>query len=149
MVRRRQRERGPSLIEKRLQDAKDAIMDRIEDSFDTGSVSDSRLLLAALNTITDLRRESKIDDLRQRLPAQNFGRLGIRVLLRIGGKTAPSGNRGFEQHCWCDSGIDDILHSERCKNYGASGEWVALAARSESCGAIENDDRIRAVSRTS
>ena len=73
MVRRRQRERDPSLIEKRLQDAKDAIMDRIEDSFDTGSVSDSRLLLAALNTITDLRRESKIDDLRQRLPAQNVG----------------------------------------------------------------------------
>jgi hypothetical protein len=59
--------------QKRLQDAKDAIMDRIEDSFDTGSVSDSRLLLAALNTITDLRRESKIDDLRQRLPAQTFG----------------------------------------------------------------------------
>ena len=48
MVRRRQRERDPSLIEKRLQDAKDEIMDRIEDSFDTGSVSDSRLLLAAL-----------------------------------------------------------------------------------------------------
>jgi hypothetical protein len=48
-------------------------MDRIEDSFDTGSVSDSRLLLAALNTIADLRRESKIGDLRQRLPAQNFG----------------------------------------------------------------------------
>ena len=47
-------------------------MDRMEDSFDTGSVSDSRLLLAALNTVTDLRRESKIDDLR-RLPAQNFG----------------------------------------------------------------------------
>ena len=66
-------ERDPSLIEQRLQDAKDAIMDRIEDSFDTGSVSDSRLLLAALNTITDLRRESKIDDLRQRLPAQHFG----------------------------------------------------------------------------
>jgi hypothetical protein len=50
-----------------MQDAKDAIMDRIEDSFATGSVSDSRLLLAALNTITDLRRESKI------VPAQNFG----------------------------------------------------------------------------
>lgn len=66
-------ERDPAMLEQRLQDAKDAIMDRIEDSFDTGSVSDSRLLLATLNTITDLRRESKIDDLRQRLPAQDFG----------------------------------------------------------------------------
>ena len=66
-------ERDPVLIEQRLQDAKDAIMDRIEDSFDTDSVSESRFLLAALNTITDLRRESKIDDLRQRLPAQDFG----------------------------------------------------------------------------
>ena len=61
MVRRHQRQRDPSLIEKRLQDAKDAIMDRIEDSFDTGSVSDSGLLLAALYELQAVGLQDALD----------------------------------------------------------------------------------------
>ena len=40
-------------------------MDRIEDSFDTASSQESRLLLAALNTISELQRVVKNDDLRR------------------------------------------------------------------------------------
>jgi hypothetical protein len=44
-------ERDPGVRRRRLQSAKNAIMDRIEDSFDTASGKEGRLLLAALNTI--------------------------------------------------------------------------------------------------
>jgi hypothetical protein len=63
----------PVASEQRLQYAKDAIMDRIEDSFDTASGQESRLLLAALNTISELQRVVKDDDLRRPGPAQPFG----------------------------------------------------------------------------
>ena len=59
--------------EQRLQNAKDAIMDRIEDSLDIASGQDSRLLLAALNTISELQRVATKDDLRRPGPAQTFG----------------------------------------------------------------------------
>jgi len=42
-----------------FQSAKDAIMDRIEDLFDSTSMSERRLLLSALNTIHELERLSK------------------------------------------------------------------------------------------
>ena len=64
-------ERDP--VEQRVQNAKDAIMDRIEDSFDTASGQESRLLLAALNTISELQRVVKNDDLRRPGCAQTFG----------------------------------------------------------------------------
>jgi hypothetical protein len=59
--------------EQRLQLAKNAIMDRIEDSFDIASGQESRLLCAALNTISELQRVVKSDDLRRPGPAQTFG----------------------------------------------------------------------------
>jgi hypothetical protein len=61
----------PAMIERRLQSAKDAIMDRIEDSFDKASVSEQQVLLAALNTINEFQRPN-VDDLRHR-PSQTFG----------------------------------------------------------------------------
>lgn len=68
-------ERDPLVREQRLQNAKDAIMDRIEDSFDTASGQESRLLLAALNTMSELQRILKNDDLRRPEPAQAFSHL--------------------------------------------------------------------------
>lgn len=47
------------VIPRRLQDAKDAVIDRIEDTFDTASLSERRLLSAALHTITELQRLSE------------------------------------------------------------------------------------------
>ena len=66
-------ERDPVAREQRVQNAKDAIMDRIEDSFDTASGQESRLLLAALNTISELQRVVKNDDLRRPGCAQTSG----------------------------------------------------------------------------
>jgi len=66
-------EHDPVMREQRLQNAKDAIMDRIEDSFDTASGQESRLLLVALNTISELQRVVKNDDLRRPGPAQTVG----------------------------------------------------------------------------
>ncbi|MGH9643777.1 MAG: hypothetical protein ACRD3Q_15315, partial [Terriglobales bacterium] len=47
-------EDNPELYALRLQNARDAIVDAIEGSFDTASLADRRLLLAALNTISGL-----------------------------------------------------------------------------------------------
>jgi predicted transcriptional regulator len=66
-------ERDPVTRELRLQNAKNAIMDRIEDSIDTAFGQESRLLLAALNTISELQRVHKNDELRRPGPTQTFG----------------------------------------------------------------------------
>ncbi len=66
-------ERDPVAREQRLQNAKNAIMDRIEDSIDTASGQESRLLLAALNTISELQRVDKNDELRRPGPTHTFG----------------------------------------------------------------------------
>lgn len=66
-------ERDMVARQQRLQNAKDAIMDRIEDSFDAAAGHENRLLLAALNTISELQRVAKNDDLRRPGPAQTFG----------------------------------------------------------------------------
>ena len=66
-------EHDPVTRERRLQNAKDAIMDRIEDSFDSASGQENRLLLAALNTLSELQRVAKNDDLRRPGPTQSFG----------------------------------------------------------------------------
>ena len=47
-------EDDPAIFPERLQNARDAIVDTIEDSFDTASSSDRLVLLAALNTISGL-----------------------------------------------------------------------------------------------
>jgi hypothetical protein len=59
------RERDPAVRAQRLQSAKNAIMDRIEDSLDTAYGKESRLLLAALNTISEVQGAAKSDDLRR------------------------------------------------------------------------------------
>ncbi len=59
-------EDNPDLFAVRLQDARDAIVTEIEDSFDTASMSERRLLLAALNTIGGLY---EADAQRSRVPA--------------------------------------------------------------------------------
>ena len=66
-------ESNPVARERRLQNAKDAIMDRIEDSFENATARESRLLVAALNTISELQRVVKDDDLRRPGPGQSFG----------------------------------------------------------------------------
>jgi hypothetical protein len=66
-------EQDPALLERRLQNAKDAILDRIEDSLDTASFSQCRLLSAALNTINELQWVPKIDELRPPLAAHTLG----------------------------------------------------------------------------
>ena len=58
-------ERDPVMRWQRLQSAKNAIMDRIEDSLDTAYGKESRLLLAALNTISELQGAQKSDDCRR------------------------------------------------------------------------------------
>jgi hypothetical protein len=63
----------PVARDQRLENAKDAIMDRIEDSFDAAAGHENRLLLAALNTISELQRVAKNDDLRRPGPVQTFG----------------------------------------------------------------------------
>jgi hypothetical protein len=52
-------ESNPGVLLHRLREAKDAVMDRIEDSFDTAPLSERRLLAAALNTICELERRAQ------------------------------------------------------------------------------------------
>lgn len=47
-----------SVLPRRLQVAKDAVMDYIEDTIDTASISERRLLLVALHAISELQRLS-------------------------------------------------------------------------------------------
>ena len=51
-------EHDPDLLLLRLREAKDALMDRIEDSFDTASLSERRTLVAALGAICELERRA-------------------------------------------------------------------------------------------
>jgi hypothetical protein len=52
-------EEDPKMFPARIQTARDAIVDKIEDSFDTASSSDRLLLLAALNTISGLFEDGR------------------------------------------------------------------------------------------
>jgi hypothetical protein len=66
-------EHDPVAREQRLQSAKAAIMDRIEESYDVASGRESRLLLAALNTIRELQKLAEHDDLRRPGATQTLG----------------------------------------------------------------------------
>ena len=57
-------ERDQAILPRRLRDAKNAVMDRIEDSSDSASLSERKVLLAALNTISELQRLAQVDELR-------------------------------------------------------------------------------------
>ena len=59
------REEDPLLVADRFHSAKDAIMDHIEDSFESAPLSERRILLAALNTISELEGSLSPSDLRQ------------------------------------------------------------------------------------
>ena len=56
-------ENNPILLGVRLRDAKNAIMDRIEDSMRTASQSERRLLLTALNTLVELQRGTSSEEI--------------------------------------------------------------------------------------
>lgn len=56
-------ERDHAVLAHRLRDAKNAVMDRIEDSLDSASLSERKVLLAALNTISELQRLAQVDEL--------------------------------------------------------------------------------------
>lgn len=66
-------EHNPLLVAERFQTAKDAIMDRIEDSFETASLSERRLLVAALNTVVELERSPSPNNLHESQLVQQFG----------------------------------------------------------------------------
>lgn len=61
------------ILARRLEEAKHAIMDRIEDSFDTASLSERRLLLAALGTVGELQRLSGLEDVPHPLARHALG----------------------------------------------------------------------------
>jgi hypothetical protein len=67
------RERNPAVRAQRLQSAKNAIMDRIEDSLHTAYGKESRLLLAALNTISEVQGAAQSDGLRRPAPTRASG----------------------------------------------------------------------------
>jgi hypothetical protein len=56
-------ERDHAVLPRRLRDAKNAVMYRIEDSLDSASLSERKVLLAALNTISELQRLAQVDEL--------------------------------------------------------------------------------------
>jgi hypothetical protein len=56
-------ERDHAVLPRRLRDAKNAVMDRIEDSLDSASLHERKLLLATLNTISELERLAQVDEL--------------------------------------------------------------------------------------
>ena len=56
-------ERDHSVLPRRLSAAKNAVMDRIKDCVDSTSLPERRLLLAALNTISELQRLAQVDEL--------------------------------------------------------------------------------------
>lgn len=59
-------EKDLELVHERLQNAKDAIVYKMEDSFETASSSERLLLLAALNTISGLFEAHKLQ--KRRIP---------------------------------------------------------------------------------
>jgi len=54
-------EHDPRIRPYRLSEAKDAVLDRMEDSFDTASLSERLLLIAALDAIGELERRSSLE----------------------------------------------------------------------------------------
>ena len=66
-------ESDPVMVHEKFQTAKDAIMDRIEDCFYDTSLSERRMLLSALNTISELESLSRPDGMRPRSPRRIVG----------------------------------------------------------------------------
>ncbi len=66
-------ESDPVALHEKFQTAKDAIMDRIEDCFDQTVLSERRMLLSALNTISELERLTRPDEVRPKPPAGTIG----------------------------------------------------------------------------
>jgi len=66
-------EKDRSALQARLQEAKHAIMDRVEDSIDSASYAERRLLLGALNTINELQRLADVKEQAHPEPTQALG----------------------------------------------------------------------------
>ena len=66
-------ESDPVVVYEKFQNAKDAIMDRIEDCFDKTSLSERGMLLSALNTISELEQPSRPDEVRRRSSSRIVG----------------------------------------------------------------------------
>jgi hypothetical protein len=49
-------ETNPNDLSRRIQEAQDAIMDHIEDSFQTASLSERQSMINAMNSLRELRR---------------------------------------------------------------------------------------------
>jgi len=49
-------ETNPNNLSRRIQDAQDAVMDHIEDSFETASQSERQSMINAMNSLRELRR---------------------------------------------------------------------------------------------
>jgi hypothetical protein len=49
-------EANPNNLSRRIQDAQDAVMDHIEDSFETASQSERQSMINAMNSLRELRR---------------------------------------------------------------------------------------------
>jgi hypothetical protein len=49
-------ETNPDNLFRRIQDAQDAVMDHIEDSFETASQSERQAMINAMNSLRELRR---------------------------------------------------------------------------------------------
>jgi hypothetical protein len=49
-------ETNPNNLSRRIQDAQDAVMDHIEDSFETASQSERQSMINAINSLRELRR---------------------------------------------------------------------------------------------
>ena len=66
-------ESDPVVVYEKFQNAKDAIMDRIEDCFDKTSLSERGMLLSALNTISELEQPSRPYEVRPRSSSRIVG----------------------------------------------------------------------------
>jgi hypothetical protein len=65
-------ETNPNNLSRRIQDAQDAVMDRIEDSFETASQSERQSMINAINSLRELRRLLQTSGLQMEGKVGNF-----------------------------------------------------------------------------
>ena len=65
-------ETNPNNLFRRIQDAQDAVMDRIEDSFETASQSERQSMINAINSLRELRRLLQTSGLQMEGKVGNF-----------------------------------------------------------------------------
>ena len=65
-------ETNPDNLSRRIQDAQDAVMDHIEDSFETASQSERQAMINAMNSLRELRRLVQTPESRFEAKIRNF-----------------------------------------------------------------------------